>query len=199
MPDSRLDDLLEQMPRIAEVVNTFESEAVQKQAFETLVAALDGKAAPSRPSDTSPAKTESSASSGKPAPRRRTKAAPKRKGQSVNPGEAVREIDLRPDGKTSFADFVAEKQPKDNQEKYAVVVYWLEHIYELQPITIAHVAAIFRLFREWKEPKDIAKGVEMAGRRKGTVDWSDMNNLATTPTGRNFVDHDLPRQPKAKK
>ncbi len=44
MATDQFDDLLERMPKIADVVNGFNSEAVQVEVYHTLVDALDGSA-----------------------------------------------------------------------------------------------------------------------------------------------------------
>ena len=192
MPEDEISQLLQYMPKIAEVVNAFSSEAVQQQAFDALIAAWAGAEMPGQ----GLGRTEESVKSGEKGKEgspttRAERGARKRKAPSTS-SSAVKDLDLRPAGKTSFDDFVAEKQPKSNEDKYAVVVYWLEQIVGLSPITAEHVGAVFRLTKAWKEPTSVRTGLSVVGVRKGTIDTSDMNSLATTPTGRNFVEHDLP-------
>jgi len=44
MSNKRFENLLEQMPKIAKVINSFESQEVQREVFITLIRALDREA-----------------------------------------------------------------------------------------------------------------------------------------------------------
>eukprot|EP01133_Synstelium_polycarpum_P026647 gene26647-32049_t len=57
---------------------------------------------------------------------------------------------------------------------------------EVPAITRDHVGTAFRL-AGWKEPTSLGTGLSVAGSRKGTIDYSNPNNITTTPAGRNFV------------
>lgn len=104
----------------------------------------------------------------------------------------IRNLDLTPHDKLSFQQFIEEKQPKTNEDKYAVVIYYLEHVLELDAVTLDHVYTVFRMTPGRKEPTNIAGGISMAAARKATIDTSNFNDLKTTPRGRNFVEHELP-------
>jgi hypothetical protein len=111
----------------------------------------------------------------------------------------VNSLDLKPAEKQSFEDFIEEKQPKSNEDKYVAAVYYLEAILEISPVTKNEVGTVFRLAKSWKEPSALTKGMQMTSLRKGTLNTSDADNIKLTPHGRNFVDHELPAKPKAKK
>ncbi|MGZ4185367.1 MAG: hypothetical protein ACXVFQ_03375 [Solirubrobacteraceae bacterium] len=52
----------------------------------------------------------------------------------------VKDLSLRPKGKTAFADFATEKAPSSHQQKQAVIIYWLKHEAGLESgITVDHV------------------------------------------------------------
>lgn len=197
MSDDGIDGLLAKMPQIAKVVNAFQSEAVQLAAFHFLTsgslsgvhgnrATEGGQSSKSVVETPTPRSRKSNSAGAKGASR----TPPKRTASSVS---LVRDLDLRPPGKKAFADFAAEKSPKDNQERYAVAVYWLEQIAELESIGLSHIATVFRLTDGWREPSGLVQGLKMTAYRKNTIDTSDLNNLVTTPEGRNFVELDLPR------
>jgi hypothetical protein len=185
------DTLLARMGDVAAAVNAFTSESVQQLAFQALIAVFAGKpisAAGAHPvneisEEDEPSQTKKGRSKSK-----RPKSSPSARDQV----EAVRNLDLRPQGKTSFLDFVAEKQPASNQDKYAVAVYWMEQIAGINPVTVAHVAAIFKQTPGWREPNNLRVGLTTTATRKNTLDTGDLNGLKTTPHGRNFVEHDLP-------
>ncbi|HJQ52712.1 MAG TPA: hypothetical protein VJ825_02605 [Gemmatimonadaceae bacterium] len=187
MPDPAFDKLLELMPRIAEAVNHFQSADLQRQAFQALVDTFADKRPKPAPAHTEaqPAPLADVSSGGGARGNRRrdpVRYAPK----------IVRDLDLTPAGKKSFADFIAEKQPQSNQDRYAAVVYYLEHELGLPAVTLDHVATVFRVTPNWKEPTNILSGITAAASRKGTIDTSSLNSLKTTPVGRNFVEHELP-------
>jgi hypothetical protein len=191
----RLDDLLSRMGAIATAVNAFTSEAVQLQALEALVEAYSG--APPKSASSQPAEVDSPPDASLETAKGKTK----NKGRKPRAGSATKEhveivrgLDLRPAGKKSFPDFIGEKKPPTNQDKFAVAVYWLEQIAEATPITMGHVAGIFRQTAGWKEPGNMRVGLTTTASRKNTIDTSDLNSIRTTPHGRNFVEHDLPAQ-----
>ena len=197
MTDQQFENLLKRMPTIAEAVNGFNSEAVQAQAFDALMSALLGDQCPSPISrgaqhDNQRKEEESSAKA------RSGRGARAGRSGSRRSAEIMHELDLAPKGKTSFTDFVADKQPTTNEEKYAVVVYYLEQVLKLPAISEHHVSTVFRMAPGWREPEDIWGGLKMTARRTSTIDTSDRTNIKTTPHGRNFVEHDLPAKPKSK-
>jgi hypothetical protein len=182
---------LKRMGEIATVVNSFTSEAVQKDVFAALVASLndDSVEAPSfdRGKSDHPSTVDDGKAAKKVITRKREKSATPKSGGSIDRG-----LNLRPTGKQSLADFVALKGPSSNQDKFAVVVYYLEQILELPAISAVHVRTVFRLAEGWREPADVVTALSVTAVRKATIDTSDMENIKTTAQGRNFVEHDLP-------
>lgn len=205
MSEQNLDALLGRMCAIAEAVNAFKSETVQQAAFDALVEAFHGKRAMAPVPQVEPAEEEVGEAEADSTPTDQGKSAVKKparrksSGSSARGFQMVKELDLRPAGKVSFADFIAEKQPGSNEDKYAVAVYYLQHVLELPTVTTNHVATVFRLESSWREPQDALKGLRVTSSRKGTVDVAAADNLKMTPQGRNFVEHDLPRADKKTK
>jgi hypothetical protein len=182
------DELLDEMPRIAEVVKTF-PEAVQPQAFEALMAEARGR----RSSGAGESDTKT---------RRRTKPrATKADGdgkvarRSKRKPSAVRSLDLAPKGKTSFKDFVAEKQPKTNHDRNTVSVYYLAEELGMSGVTLEHVFTCYRDMG-WREPSDLANSLSLTAYHKRFLDTADMENITVTAPGRNHVKHDLPAPKK---
>jgi hypothetical protein len=108
----------------------------------------------------------------------------------------VKELDLRPPGKQSFADFVAEKNPKSNHDKHAVAVYYLATIAGLHPVSTDDV---FTAWREmgWKLPPDFGASLRLTASKKRFLDTSESDNLRLVNPGLNHVEQDLPGEKKS--
>ena len=209
MATEDLDALLQRMDAIAKAVNSFTSETVQHEAFSALISAFAGtrhkaKVSPasserdeSEPEDKvtePPAPTGNSAKAGKAAAKGKRSS----KGSMVV-WKFVSDLDLHPSGQQSFDEFIAEKQPASNEDRYSAVVYYLSEILKISSVSIHQVGSIFRLTKSWKEPTNVEAGLRVAAYRKGTLDTKDYENIKITPAGRNFVEHDLPPKTKATK
>jgi hypothetical protein len=187
MAENELNDLMKRMGEIAKAVNAFKSEAVQQTAFAALIDAFNGSDA--RDDTLGETAGESKKADGK-------KAAPvkSKTGTSKGKTKVDSEVNLRPQGKKSFVDFIAEKKPSSNQDKFAVVVFYLEQIAQIPAVSLAHIGFVFRVTPGWREPANLDVAVRVAATRKATIDVSDANDIKTTPQGRNFVEHDLPEK-----
>jgi hypothetical protein len=189
--------LLNEMPRIAEVVNAFSDEAVQKQAFEALVGAFYEDGTPGTPTPTG-----ESNESEKTRQKRRTRkpkagdeVGKKSRPRSTSP-TVLRDLDLAPKGKKSFKAFVEEKQPKTQHDKNVISVYYLTEIAKGGPVTTSHVFTCYRDMPDWRVPANVANSLALTTNRKRFLDTSDMQNITVTPTGMNHVEHDLPPKKK---
>ena len=204
MAEEDLDALLSRMDAIAKAVNAFTSEAVQQEAFSALVAAFEGRrhagnqshaAAVDVQPEQPPVPPEQKSTSAANSNGRVRKAA---KGK-LSGWTFLKDLDLRPTGKKSLEAFVEEKQPMSNEDKYAVVVHYFSEIAELPAVSVNHVGSAFRLMKNWREPGDVSASLRITSSRKGTLDTSNLESIKITPTGRNFVEHELPSPAKAKK
>lgn len=206
MANDELKALLEHMPEIAQAVNAFSSESAQRDALAALLAAYSSNGVASNDNagdvDNPTEDTAESAESAPPQPPVKPTAKRQRKngGSGSKDGfKFMKDLDLQPGGKQSFAAFVAEKLPKSNEDKFATAVYWFAHVAEVQPVTVHHIGSAFRFTSNWREPSDLPASLRVTAARKGTIDASKMEDLKTTPQGRNFVLHDLPAKDSAKK
>lgn len=190
------DDLLEQMPRIAEAVKAF-PEAVQPQAFEMLMAEARGEATatpappPAGGGRTSARRAKKArkpaASSDAKKPARRTAGKP----------TWLRGYDMTPKGGVSFKDFVAEKQPNTNHDRNVVAAYYLKEVRGEARVTLDHVYSCYKE-QGWREPVHFANNLALTAHRKGYLDTSNMDDIDLTPRGRNRVEQELPEQKKTK-
>lgn len=196
MSADHLDDLLERMPAIAKAVNAFSSEAVQLAAFQALVGAHGapnvigppgGRATDAGAPSTSPPRQPRKKSADSSSPAR-----PAKRKSTASP-TLVKDLNLRPVGKVSLRDFVAEKQPTDNMGRTVVAIYYLSHTLNLDEIQADHV---FTCYREmgWKLPSgNFRNHLYVTASRKGWIDTSNMDRISLTAGGINHVEHDLPK------
>jgi hypothetical protein len=127
------------------------------------------------------------------------KAPAKRKtgGRSRSPG-MVKDLKLRPSGKKGFKEFADEKTPTTHQEQQAVIVFWLQHIAGIQGITVAHINTCYQN-ANWRRPANLMNSLAVTATKKGWLDTGDMDNITISSSGEDYVRHDLPHEPKAKK
>jgi hypothetical protein len=196
---TELDELLARMPSIAKAVNAFSSEAVQLAAFRALVGVHDGGGDSQedhgeanedlhgeeairkrrRPRRTAAPKA---ATGGKPAQRK----------PAGNPS-IDKNLNLRPGGKQSLKDFLADKSPKTNNERSTVAVYYLSHVLQLDAVTTDQV---FTCYRDvgWKLPGDFRNHLQVVASRNGWLDTRNMEDIKILASGINLVEHDLLRR-----
>jgi hypothetical protein len=103
-------------------------------------------------------------------------------------------LTLRPKGKTSFKDFVAEKAPSDQNSKNVVAVYWL--VKEAGVAATAEGVNTCYQGAEWKRPKDLRNSLQQTASTKGWLDTSDKDEVKLTIPGEDYVKHDLPKPAK---
>ena len=207
MSEKELDALLARMGKIAEAVNAFSSETVQQAAFAALVGAFGGAshAGPTNAGADPEANMGAAAHTdlgstpaGEQSSQNATKKQGKRRAAAGTSKEfkVAKDLNLRPFDKQSFDDFIAEKQPKSNEDKFAVAIYYLHHILDMPSVNWHQIATVFRLTQSWREPADTMKALRVTSSRKATIDTTNMDDLKLTAHGRNFVEHDL--TPKAR-
>jgi len=108
----------------------------------------------------------------------------------------VKDLNLNPEGKSSFQDFVNSKKPKTEQEKCVIAVYYLQNELGIVNISVNHVFTCYKNAK-WRIT-DIYNNLSLAASRKGWLDTSDMNNIKIAPHGENLINLDLPHVTKGK-
>jgi hypothetical protein len=103
----------------------------------------------------------------------------------------VKDLNLKPEGKKSLREFFAEKQPRDQQEQFAVILYYFCNVIEVSNIGANHIFTGFKEV-EMRSPLDILSLARKVAHRKGWVDSSNSDNLRMPVRGQNFVEQDLP-------
>ena len=190
------DELVKFFPEMAKAVNSFSSEAVQQQAFATLLATLDSdyQHFPSGEENKNELKKEKQKLG-----RRRGKVAVKATKASSKDGKTrttdtpklVTNLNLRPTGKKALRDFVSDKKPSDNQARFAVILYYLQKTLALKNISQDHIYTAFKELGT-KVPLNISTALMVTRIRKGWINTSNTDDLKLTIGGENFVEHDLP-------
>ncbi len=116
------------------------------------------------------------------------------------PLSMVKELNLKPKGKTSLDDFVEAKKPNSIYEKCTVAAYYLKNELSLAAASANHVFTCFKHMK-WRVPADLLNSLAYTASRFGWLDTSDRDNIGVTTMGENLIEHDLPRSktPKKKK
>ena len=109
----------------------------------------------------------------------------------------LKDLDLRKKGEKSFKDFYEEKKPGAANEFNSVAVYYLSEILELSGITPSHVFTCYKEVTK-RPPEAFIQSLRDTASKNGYIDTADINNIKIPFRGKNFVEHDLPKQ-KAKK
>jgi hypothetical protein len=103
----------------------------------------------------------------------------------------VKELNLRPEGKQSWRDFYASKQPSTQEHTITAAIYYLKCILDVDKLTPQHVFTCFKDVSV-RTPKNLPQTIRDIAKRKGWLDTSDRGNIKITNHGENFVEHDLP-------
>lgn len=187
MSDESLSDTMQALRNIAAVVNAFESEEVQRRAFELLVRyVLGDHAAASAPSGTETSQEGQGQTTQRNTRNRTRKPSAKPKGPTLR-----HDVDLSPDGLQSLKDFVSSiTQPNTHQGRQAVIIYWLTRIANFNSID---VNAVYTCYKElaWKPPVDLANSLSVTATRKRYFNTSDLSSIHLEQRGENYVEHEL--------
>lgn len=212
MAEDQFDRLLDAMPRIAESVNAFSSEEVQRSAFQALVDALrlNGSCSPGAPkvqdaltdeaesgakaasddtNDTDTA-TDTDAKSSRRRVSRRTSGAKK---NYIIP----RGMNFAPREKPSLEEFVAEKQPRNQHERNLAAVYYLSQVMEENPIDTGKVLAVYKA-AGWSAPARPDQALRNTASAKSWIDTADTRDIKLAWAGENYLENKMPQPAAAK-
>jgi hypothetical protein len=135
--------------------------------------------------------------------RAKPKSAQSKSGSSAKPAKrkagtlgTVKDLSMRPNGKTSFVDFATEKAPANAQARGLVAVCWLASDGGVSSgITVDHVNTCF-VAAKWPRPANLANVLQIAATRKRWFDTSDMSNIKLTSLGEDEVHFNMPAAKK---
>lgn len=207
--------LLDNREQIAEFVNSFTSERVQRKAFEAVVGSLglaapesvisaptverlhivkQGDAASPEPDTTDEVTTSQSAADAEtdvptqPARRRRAKAGAKRS-FSIKKG-----LNFAPEGQPSLESFAEQKKPRNAYERSLAACYYLSEHMGLKA-DVEHVLAVFHAV-DWPMPADPVNTLQKTASIELWIDTSDMTDIKVLWDGLNHLKNKMPAEPK---
>ncbi len=195
---TEFEDLLSRMPDIAKAIGAFGSEAIQMEAFRTLVNSYlsqngsEGQIAkPPRRATPALQRVEPGDVGGaghSPLSGRRASA------RSKQTHSLIKSLDFVKGARKSFDAFVDETRPHSLAEKCLVSVYWLERLASVGPVTSDHVYTAFKHVG-WEIPADLVNTLQQAG-TKGWLDSKKRDDLKVVVAGENFIEHRMLGRPK---
>jgi hypothetical protein len=208
------EDLKSELASIAKIVNSFPDE-VRSKVFDLLVASYLGKnPVMATPVTTPPTDDKPPARAGRKSSHKRAKSvattqatgseSPSTKKSSKKSGskeswEIDRELDLRANSTApSFKDFVAEKQPKNESEFWAVSAYYLKKQRGIAPVTLGHIYTCYAEVKR-KPPTAFRQILTNTKNRHGWIEPDEQGNINIPHRGVVYVEHDLPASEKPKK
>lgn len=196
--------LLDNREQIADFVNSFTSERVQRQAFEAVVCSLglaetnvadapnvqrlrvvqqQPESEPDLPGDEPSAEAEST-------PRRRRGKNGARKNVTVPRG-----LNFAPEGHPSLEQFVAEKRPANLDEKNLVACYYLSNMMGMQDVGIGQILAAYQA-AEWSAPAHPDTALRKTASSTGWIDTANSKSIKVVWKGENYLATKMPAQPK---
>ena len=183
MSETDFDVRVERVRKAAEVIGTLPSRALQAEAFKYLLG--DAPTVPVA-AEAPAVGVRDATSSGSTGDRKA-----RRSSATKTPITQDRDINLFPDGKTSFKDFAAAKSPTNNDERYAVAVYWLREVAQVGGATVAQVVSCYRA-AGWTLPTNVANAASQAV-KASYLSSGKADELQLSSIGINLVDTALPR------
>ncbi len=178
-------DLIAAMPEMAEAVNAFDGDATRREALRSLLRTKLGAQPVSnvrqKKRGNGTAKAKARRTTGKSSTKQVSRSGPK----------SSPDLNLRTNGLPSFAEFVTEKRPKNQRQKSAVVLYYLQKTMSLSDITIDEVYTAYK-DRSWPVPTDMTNHLQQVKSVEGWIDTANMADIKLTIPGENFVEHELP-------
>ena len=193
------DELLKVMPQIAETVNAFKGEAVQREVLLALLSKLgvDTSDAPDGGSvddGNGNGRRGGGSKVGGEAPKAKVPAAPNKKRPSSKKSgpSLVTSLNLRPKDKQTLEELAAEKGPKNQQEKSTLIVYYLRHVLRQDAVTVDSVYTAYKAMK-WRLPANLENQLQVIKATKGWLDTSNMSAIELTSLGENYIEHDLPK------
>jgi len=196
MNDNEFETQLDRVRRAAEVVNTLPKK-LQATAFQILFSDVSVDSVEAASSTATPQETQAPAEQATTNDDAKTNGAgatrKARRNGSKNPKAAPqdRELELFPEGKTSFTAFATEKAPKNHDEKYTVAVWWLLRVLEAPAATVPQVVSCY-MAAGWALPSDVANAASQA-RKAGYLSNAKADDLKLGSLGTNLVNNQLPR------
>lgn len=185
MGEEALKDLLARLPEMAEAVNKFEGEEVQREALAALLEAWQDE------QDAGSGQDHGAATAGNADDERAESAGVPEAEEQDQDVVSPKEVNFHPEGEPDFREVVKEKKPSTHRDKCLLAVYYMKMILGLPKVSHEHVKEAYRN-ATWKFPSSLKNTLSQTSGKEGWLDTSDMNDITLTLTGENRVEHDMP-------
>ncbi len=182
LEDRRMVDELQTMSEIAKSMDSIEDKNVQKRILTWAWAKYVGGSPESTAEHPGQPKTRGRKKSSKKSGNKASRS--KKKSFSM-----VKDLNLKPNGKDSLNDFVANKNPTTMTGRITVAVYYLAQTIGVEQVSVDHIYTCFK-WMGWKLPAQFVNMIHQAG-AKGWLETSDRENIMLTTLGENLVEHEL--------
>lgn len=188
--------LIEEMPRIAEVVNAFSSEVVQKSAYDSLITAIGAPVAPvlhaiEKVAPPVSEKIDSPESTDEEQKGRRRG----RSGGTKKTFTPTKGLNFAPAGKPKLTDFVAEKAPHNQHERNLLACYYLSEMMGVENVDTNHVLAVFRA-AGWPASKAPDVSLRVTAHKTSWIDTSVSSSVKVMWSGDEHIVSKMPSQAK---
>lgn len=183
------EDIKAELIVIADVLKKY-PESIQPQVFEILTKHFVG--------EINVDKTESKAkqTETKSSDKKNEVVEPKSNGKAPSKSKEtvslIKDLDLRPKGKTSFKDFYGEKRPSSAMDFNTVAIYYLKEVCQIDSVNPNHIYTCYKEVAQ-RPPAAFTQSLRDTANRNGYIDTSNTNDIKIPLRGKTFVEHDLPK------
>jgi hypothetical protein len=116
---------------------------------------------------------------------------PARKATAKKNFTVPRDLNFAPEGKPSLADFVAEKRPRNIDEKNLLACYYLREMLGIEEISIGHVLAVYKA-AGWNAPGQPDTQLRNTAARLSWIDTANMKDIKVVWGGEHHVETKMP-------
>lgn len=113
---------------------------------------------------------------------------PKKKTNAKSEPEFLADFDFMPNGYETLEEFYSKFNANTNLERNLVFIYYFQHILKLSDISVNHVYSAYKHLKI-KTPSFPSTLTDTKS-LKSWIETSNFNDLRTTRTGTNFLEHD---------
>jgi hypothetical protein len=99
------------------------------------------------------------------------------------------ELNLRPKGKESFKDFVANYNIKTSEELNLLIIYYLKDVLN-EKVTLSHIYTCLKDLGK-KIPTHLKQVLINNKNKKNWINLADWDDIKFTTAGMNYIEHDL--------
>ncbi len=95
----------------------------------------------------------------------------------------------------SLVEFMDSKLPITNEERNLVFLYYLQHVINLETVTIDHVYTCYREVNI-RAPLNLEYSLRTTAKQKGWITLTEDGQMTVTPEGKAYLETQLPKKVK---